>query len=144
MYTSVYKEDKSSGEAVHGYGAPAVTRHHSVTHAGSLRPQTLVGTPALWCREADKGWYFPPSFRTANARILLPLMPVFGCHRCPYSATMDACILLPQMPVLCYHGCPFSATTDARTLLPRMPIFCYHGCLQLLLSQKEVTLLTQL
>ena len=128
LCASVHNEDKSSGEAGHGYSAPAVTRHYAVTHAGSLLPQTLVGTLTSRCRETDKGWYFPPSCHTTNSRTSLPRTPVFDCHRCPYFATMDACIPLLQMPILCYHGCPCSATSDARTLLPRMPIFCYLGC----------------
>ena len=112
--------DKSSGEAGHGYGAPAVTRHHSTTHAGSLQPQTLVGTPTLRCREADKGWHFHPASTL--------LMPVFRYHGCLCLAATDAHTPLPWMPILCYHGCLYPATTDAHTLLPWMPVFRYHGC----------------
>ena len=70
-----------------------------------------------------------------DAHTPLPWMPICY-HGCLYPATTDARTLLPRMPVLCYHGCPYLATMDAH-------ISCYHGCLQFLLSQKEVTLLTQ-
>ena len=84
------------------------------THAGSLLPQTLVGTLTLRCRETDKGW---------DLSTQLPLPPPCAVHPVLVHMDDDAHTLAIWMPAPLPHAdaCTAPSCRCLRRSIMQMP-----------------------